>query len=514
MIASIIAPLSYLYYYYLNYSLLQEFLDYYMVLASMVVIVLMVNNPSLRTFTLSLLLAFTTLVIHPYEYLALEAYVAFLIPLGILLRERRSWNRHIHRLFLLVSQAFGSVLVYYLIEYPIRLSPVSNIARFNVPAYAFKDNFNWLFWITKQTFFENGQFVLGIFFVIGIIYILIWRKNEYSLALLAFVAYIYFLAINKIILHIPIPYYSGIWSTERIYVLLTPVLPIIEGAGFYFILSHLLGRFHHKHLVGVTFALLLLPSAFYVNAWNVSFEKASCIDGTVLSAFHYIDSLNVSEVFTPSYPDSSAWLILYLTKRKYVTSFKTPYLMPKNSSSAIIYVDSRGCGDMVLGTQKFNPWVLLNHHKLLFFKDNVWVFNATYVNTPNVPRAVYEYYILNSSSLDLSNMRDWKYLSYGFLLKHPVVIYTTLFEKGNYSLIVNNISVISIVPTRHYTGLYLGLYLPSSKTVKVRINGSLVGEFNRSGIYAINYTFNPGTLYLIELRGVPWYAVTEVRFER
>jgi len=512
--ASIVAPLAYLYYYYLNYSLLQEFLDYYMVLASMAVFVIAMERVSVRTFVIVLLLASTTLLIHPYEYLAFEAYAFFALVLGLFVNRSERVRGHLLRAALFAGQAIGSVVLYYTVEYPIRIPPTSNIARFNVPAYAFKDNFGWLLWITKQTFIENGQFVLGFFFVVGVLCILTRFRREHSLALLAFVAYVYFLAVNKIVLHVPIPYYSGIWSTERIYVLLTPVLPVIEGAGFYLLVSCLMRSSRHRRAVGATFAVLLLLPAFYVNAWNVSFEKASCVDGSVLRAFGYINGLPVNTVFTPSYPDSSPWLRLYLNTQKHVVPLKEPSQLPANASNAVVYVDSQGCGDLLLGTQKFNPWILLSHHALLFFDDNVWVFNSTRLAAPRVPRVLLRYYTMTSASLDLSSMGDWKYLSYGFLLKHPSVIYAALFEGGSYSLVVSNVSVISFVPTERYTRMSLGVYLPSNETVSVLINGLRVGEVHKSGIHSFNYTFNPGVLYLVELRGVPWYAVTEVRLER
>lgn len=502
--SAFLAPVSYLYYYYLNYSLLQEFLDYYMVLSAVVFYNTLLKKPTHKNLLFSVLVISSTLLIHPYEYLAFEAYAMFILIAHILLRKG-----DLSKIALLfVLQAIISVSLYYLMEYPMRISPTSHLTYFGSPFYAAKDSLQWLLWATWKTFVNEGQIVLGVFFISGLGYI-IKEKETHQWALLLFIAYIYFLALDKILIHVPIPYYSGIWSTERVYLLMTPVIPLIEGAGMYYIYNQIIRNAKQPLILTVSLALILIVPALYVNMWNVSFEEAACVDGNVLHVFNTLATLNKSTIITSTYLDSSAWIHVYLPERN-VTSIRNVSMISRNISG-VIYVDSRGCGDTVM--TPFNPWNLLKDHHLIYFANNIWVFNASISIQGSVPPDVYKYYVLHNGIINVSNMKNWKYLSYGFLLRHPAIIYANMFGGGNISLVNSPEAVIAFVPTRGYSLIGLDVYMLNgkSRTVKVFINGEFIGTIDHDGYNAFKYQFTPGTLYLVTLRGKPWYAISLIK---
>ncbi|NPB04436.1 MAG: hypothetical protein GXO39_08525, partial [Thermotogae bacterium] len=357
-LAAIVMPLTSMYYYYLNYSLLHMFYAYYLFLAAIAIFTLALDMDTLNAYLLSTLASFALLITHPYPYLMFEAYAGFLVVLLTLTRNnwKRAWT-------LLVVQGIGSFLLYSFLEYPIRVNVASHTRPiFGNPAFAFKDNPEWLVYILKETFIMNGQIILLPFFLVGV-YCFVKRRNPRAWAVLLTILYAFFLIANKIWLHVDIPFYSNIWSSERIYVLITPFLPIITGMG----LVRVLGIGRRKTLIGISLAILLLVPLFYVNVINYSTELCSTVDSTALQVFSKIRRMNVSEIYVSTFKDSGWWIPL-MTGKKIVRVEEAP-------DEGIVYIDSRGFGDVQHST--LNPLQFIWKKKLVLFNGGIWIFNVS-----------------------------------------------------------------------------------------------------------------------------------------
>lgn len=497
-LSAVLAPLSYLYYYYLNYSLLHQFLDYYLFLAAVSFYTLSLSNHRRNTAVLAVLIISAVLFVHPYVYLAFEAYALFAV-LIIMIKRRRTETWPV-KMFL--SQAAASFLAYYTLEYPMRLHIMNYTSYFGSPKYAFKDNLMWVGGILHSTFIGEGQIIIGIFFVAGIIYA-VKHKSPFSAGMVATVFYIVFLVFNKILFHIPIPFYSGIWSSERIYVLMTPAIPIVAGAGMYLLHTH---ANRHPKAVAASFALLLTVPAFYVNLWNLSFEAAGCVTGASIDAFRFMAELPAEKILVPKFYDSGMWVKIYLPERNIT------FIRNVTGMNGILYVDSRGYGDFRINP--FNPWNLSRRYRVIYFRDNIWIFNLSDAAS-SYPSRIYRFYKLKGDEIRASDMKDWKYLSYGFLLRHPAIIRGIKFEGWNIVLVRSREAVIAVVPSRNYTGIGIEVYSggDGSVNIDVSINGRMVGKILKGGYWKFGYPLKEGKLYLITLNGEPGYAFVRMKLE-
>ena len=501
--SAILAPISYLYYYYLNYSLLHQFLDYYMFLVAVSLYNVTLEKPERKGVLLSLLVISAVLLIHPYVYLAFEAYTAFAV-LMIFLKQKKIETRAFG-VFLL--QITGSFLIYYLLEYPMRLHIIQYTAFFGSPEYAFKDNILWVLGILQHTFLSEWQVILGIFFVAGVLYS-VKNDNPFLRALTITLFCLIFLVFNKIMFHIPIPFYSGIWSSERIYVLITPMIPIIGGTGLYVIHRYMRKHFTHPKILAVSLALLLMLPAFYVNLWNFSFEAAGCINSSSVAAFEFMKDIDAKEILVPEFYDSGIWVKIYLPEKN-VVLIKNSTEIP-DYREGILYVDSRGYGDFRINP--LNPWDIAQKYRVLYFRDNIWIFNLS-DNATSYLATLYRYFAINKDEIQASDMHDWRYLSYGFLLRHPAIIHGIKFEKWNIIIVRSRKAVIAVVPARDYTGIGIELYLKANQTINILINGKLVGKIRSNGYWKFEYPLKKNSLYIIELEGEPGYAFVRMKLE-
>ncbi len=405
-LAAIAMPLTSIYYYYLNYSLLPMFYAYYLFLAALTIFILAHEMDIPNAYMLTTLASFTLLITHPYPYLMFEAYAGILVLL--LTFSKTNWKRAWK---LLVVQSVGSFLLYSTLEYPIRVNVAAHAKPiFGNPAFAFKDNPEWLTYILKETFVTNGQVILLPFFMGGVYYS-IRGKNLKAWAVLLTVLYAFFLIANKIWLHIGIPFYSNIWSSERIYVLITPFLPILVGRG----LVEVLKIGNKKEIIGVSLAVILLVPLFYVNVINYSTEFCLTVDSTALQIFSELRQMNVSNVYVSTFKDSGWWIPL-MTGKNVVITREVP-------DEGVVYIDSRGFGD--IQHSALNPLDFIEKRALILFRGGIWVFNLSKSwneSNPVALRCMKGYYSLNKNLIDGGNFEDWKYFIYGFLLRHPTVV--------------------------------------------------------------------------------------------
>ena len=487
-LAAIAMPLTSMYYYYLNYSILHMFYAYYLFLATVSIFILAIENMLSHPYTASTLASFALLVTHPYPYLMFEAYAGFLVLLLTLKRQnwRRAWG-------LLMAQGIGSFTLYSLLEYPIRVNVAGHAKPiFGNPAFAFKDNPGWLLYILKETFIMNGQVILLPFFIAGVYYSL-RRRNPKAWAVVLTVLYALFLIANKIWLHIDIPFYSNIWSSERIYVLITPLLPVLTGGG----LAGVLRASRRKDLTGTFIAMLLIAPIIYVNVMNYSMEFCSTVDDTALQVFSEIRQMDVSEIYVSSFKDSGWWIPL-MTGKKIVRVKEAP-------GEGIVYMDSRGFGDVQHPT--LNPLDFLGKRALVLFREGIWVFNLSKPWNESNPRAVEGmegYFSLKKGIIEGEKLQDWRYFAYGFILRHPAIVEGVIMKTLN--------GVLSNVHSKNDTAYVF--FIPEKKfkeieiigvgEAKVFVNGIPVGTFKGDEVrkITIEIPVERGKPCVIKFKGI------------
>ncbi len=463
--SAIVAPLTYLYYYYLHYSLLHMFLAYYVFLAAVTVYTHVIskqkkNEVSLGDLSILVLVALSLLLIHPYVYLLFQAFALSLLFVHLIHYHRQG----IPAIRTFFVQVLGSYLGYYILEYPNRLK-VERYTKpiFNSPGFAFKDNPHWLAYILKQTFWDNGQFVFLPFFVLGVA-LIFKRKSKNGMALLLTVLFDFFLIFDKLWFHINIPFYAAIWNSERIYILLAPVFPLIVGYG----ISGFLEVFSLTKKSVVAFVFLLTIPGLYVNVDNYSRELCSTVDESALLVFNELKTIGEQQLYVPDFKDSGYWIPLFTGKQ--IKRVSTP------PSDGILYIDSRGFGDIKI--EPINPLTFLNKKALVIYHDGIWVFNLSKPANASNPEAIKELYRalrLRDNIIDASSFDEWKHFGYGFLLRHPVVVKGILLKEWNGVFSRANESYIVFVSDRDYSHLKIvGL----GDNTKVYLDGKYIGTLN------------------------------------
>jgi len=486
-VSAVIASLTYLYYYYLHYSLLHLFLSYYLFLCAVAVYTKIISrygekmDVSNNDLILIVLVVVSLLLVHPYPYLLFQAYAILLLLVYLI----SSGYLSVPSISVFMIQLFGSYIGYYILEYPNRLG-IEKYTKplFNVPGYALKDNPHWLEYILKQTFWDNGQFIFLPFFILGT-GLMIKKRSKNGFALLLTVAFAFFLIFDKIWFHVNIPFYSAIWNSERIYILLTPVFPLFIAYG--------LGSFWRLFSIPrkglVALALLLLIPAFYVNVDNYSRELCSTIDSSTLIVFEGLRGIK-DPIYIPNFKDSGYWIPLFTGKQ-----IRKVTMIP---SGGILYIDSRGFGDLRL--EPINPLAVFNRSALVMYQEGIWLFNLSKSVNASSFRAMEQLYstlTLNDNTIDGSHFEDWRYFTYGFLLRHPVVVRGILLKqwKGVFS-IVNN-SYVVFVPDRDYSFMRIvGL----GDHTRIYLNGVHLGVLNNKPV-SFRITMKKGKLYILRFEG-------------
>lgn len=495
--AAIVTPLSYLYYYYLNYPLLPAFFNYYLFLVSIFLYNLIFQNGRSYNHAFLILLSVTSmLIVHPYSYLLFQIYAIMLAFLYTFM-ERKSASFYIG---IFVTQLLGSFLIYYLLEFPMSINmSIYSAPIFNFPKYALKDNMQWFLEILKDTFIYNGQLFLGISFFVGILYPLAKENNNSSslpyFSLLTTIIYALFLILNKIYFHVNIPYYSAIWNSERVYLLLTPILPIFQGIGVFIIYKNVKKIIGIKKVTSILIIGLVLPM-FYVNIINYSNEKASVVDSKILNIFDSINTYPTNKVLVTKFHDSGAWIPIFTLK-------EIEFVDGKNvtTTDALLYIDSRGIGD--LRVSPLNPLNFLGKYKLIYFESNIWIYDLS-MNWSKTDQylinKVISHFKLPKNAIIATDFEDWKYLIYGFVLKNPVVIREVLLHKWSYALVPSGEGYIVFVPTKSYNKITLKVLLAEqNQTIQITINGNVIGEITQE-TQNFEYSFKPNTLYIIKLK--------------
>ncbi|AHF80281.1 DUF6541 family protein [Thermococcus paralvinellae] len=521
ILSSILVPLTYLYYYYLHYTLFPAFSNYYFFLIALFLynqLLLEIEQKDgkiLRLFILTFFIITTMLLIHPYSYLLFQAYAGITLVMFSLMNRRI--DPTIIRIFII--QSIGSFLCYFLLEYPTKLDIISHSRPiFNLPQYSLKDNLAWFNMALSNTFIHNGQLFLGLCFIIGILYMLLKCEDTIRLlfwnSLLLTVVYDIFLILNKVHFHIPIPLYSSIWNAERIYILITPIIPIIEGVGLYLILQKAISLISihispsctiEKGLKTILIVMLisfLMPSLFYTLIIDISFEKMHILNHESYSAFNWINNSlppNASLIVSNTH-DSGEWIPVFTGK---IIIFSHNSDIPfRESKNTYVYIDSRGIGAIGDNIVSLNPFEFFGKYELLYFNSNIWIYNlsATWNATdPRVIEKLKEYYKLPKDDIIGTDFRDWKYLAYGFLLRNPVVIRGAILNKWNFAFAPRGCGYIVFVPTQSYNNLFLKvIFSKQDQTIEIWVNNKKIGEI-KNETQTFRYEFKENGLYIIEL---------------
>ncbi|NJF25936.1 hypothetical protein [Thermococcus sp. Bubb.Bath] len=475
--AALVVPFSALYYYFVQYALLPAFTNYMLFLVASFVYVEAFLKKERRLIWASAFLASLVLLVHPYQYMVFEAFAFFL-----LLRE--GFTRDNLRIFTI--QLAVSALLYYILT-PGASSYASRGAVMN-PVYPNKDNLNFLRFILTYTFVNHGQFFLAAGFVLALILSLArWNRSApLSLTFLFMILVI----LDKIFLRIPIPYYSAIWNSERAFLLLTPIIPILEGIGIYEIVSWVSSavsrypiKFAGRVKVLVAFSLVLIfvaPAVVPLSIEHMASESSYLLDSDVLSSIHWISShLGNQTVATACVFDSGRWLpiltdtpIVCVANNKGLKASEYRALL-NGTLTRWAYLDTRGAAE--IEPYPLNVEDFYNRFRLVYFKDGIWLFDVRNHNTSGNINLVKSYFMVNDS-IDISRGRGaLRYFVYGWVIKNSAA-QRILLEGVPYVATVTGNATIAFVPKRDYSALKVLLSAPASG-VDFYINGEYAGSF-------------------------------------
>jgi len=505
LFAALIVPFSALYYYFVQYALLPAFTNYMLFLVASFVYVEAFLKRERRLIWASALLSSLILLVHPYQYMVFEAF-------GFFFLFREGFSRDNLRIFVL--QLTVSALLYYALT-PGASSYASRGAFMN-PVYPNKDNPEFLDFIFSYTFVDHGQFFLAVGFVLALILsILRWSRSAPMALTFLFVILI---IVDKIYLRIPIPYYSAIWNSERAFLLLTPIIPILEGIGVYELLSWVSSiissfskKFDGKVRVFVALSLLLIfttPTVVPLSIEHMASESSYLLDGDVLSSIRWVSShLGNQTVATACIFDSGRWLPI-LTDTPIVCVANNRGLKASEYRALLngtltrwAYLDTRGAAE--IEPYPLNVENFYNRFRLIYFKDGIWLFDVNNHSIETNINLVKNYFAVNGS-IDLSRRRsDLRYFVYGWVIKN-VAAQRLLLNGVPYVTTVTGNATIAFVPNGGYSALKILISAPASR-VDFYINGKYAGSFKPEKGYVpqwvtVNGTVLGGKLNFLTLR--------------
>ena len=477
--ASILAPFSALYYYFIQYALLPAFTNYLTFLFALFLYVRATEHKNGRYLLSAVILSITMPLIHPYQYMAFQAFAGFYT----IFRKRERGSLLVFGIQLLVSAGF-----YYLFT-PGAMAYAQNGLTLD-SIYPNKDNPKFLLNILRFTFIKNGQLLLGLGFIVGFIVSLLKRDRLLPLALT--VVFLFFIILDKIYWRIPIPYYGAIWNSERVFILLTPIIPIFEGAGLYYLISFLQSRFRDNIRFRSAVALGLIPLFIAPTVQPLSIEHLAnessyLLDPDIVTILEKVGSIvSHTPVATACVFDSGRWLPI-LTNTSIVClagnggiNYKSYYRLINNHTPPYLYVDSRGAAEIT--AYPLNVEDFYGKYHLVYFRRGIWLFNVSQPASNQDINKIWGYFIVNDS-IDCSKRYSERYFVYGWVIKNYAVQKARL-EGNPYIVTLSRRSTIAFIPLMNYTALHILLSVPYGKKVKFYLNGNPVGSF----VSTVNYS--------------------------
>lgn len=494
LFTALVVPFSALYYYFVQYALLPAFTNYMLFLVASFVYVEAFLRKERRLVWTSAFLASLILLVHPYQYMVFEAFAFF-----FLLRE--GFTRDNLRIF--IVQLTVSAMLYYILT-PEASSHASRGAVMN-SIYSNKDNPEFLRFILAYTFVNNGQFFLAVGLVIVLI-LSLYRRDRLAPLSLTFL-FMILVILDKVFLRIHIPYYSSIWNSERAFLLLTPIVPLLEGIGVYKMaslgssaVSKYSAKFNDRTRVLVALLLLFIftaPTIKPLSIEHMASESSYLLDSNVLSSIHWVSSyVGNQTVATACVFDSGRWLPI-LTNTPIICVANNRGLKASDYKALLngtlarwAYLDTRGAAE--IEPYPLNVEDFYNRFRLVYFKDGIWLFDVQNHSSEANINLVRSYFEVNDS-IDLSRRRtDTRYFVYGWVIKNSAA-QRILLKGVPYAVSVTGNATIAFVPKGDYSELKVLISAPASG-VDFYINGKYVGSFKPKKDYVPQWVTVNGTV--------------------
>ncbi|WP_048146948.1 hypothetical protein [Pyrococcus abyssi] len=456
-LSALITPFSALYYYFVQYALLPAFFNYLMFLFAIFLLVKSFEgdvNPVLVG-----VISGVILLVHPYQFIVFQALSLFYM---LFKREMKVF---------LVQLAVS--LLIFLAFYPSPGKYMTNSVNL-YSSYSNKDNWDFVISLLKYSFLDNGQALLGLFFVLGLVYSTL-RGNKLVRVITLTFLFILLATINKVWPRLHVPIISAIWNSERTFMLATPLIPIIEGFG--------LSIFKNRKFAYSLLAFSLILAYPFIRVEHLASESSYLLDDNVVSFIEKVGNVD-GEVGTACIFDSGRWIPI-LTDAKITC-------ISKGERPRYLYLDTRGAGELT--PYPLNLEDFYRDYKVLMFEKGLWLLEK---GNGSIPMDVCSYYSLHSD--EISWLKSTNHFVYGWIIKNYATQKLRL-EKFPYAISVSNVSTIAFCSDKYYSKFKIELGGTPGYKVSLFLDGKLLGtyEFTETGSLAVTISklVKPGFHFL------------------
>ncbi|AEC52340.1 hypothetical protein PNA2_1425 [Pyrococcus sp. NA2] len=456
--AALIVPFSALYYYFVQYALLPSFFNYLLFLFAVFLFVKSFSgqvNPIVVG-----VVSGVVLLVHPYQFIALQI---FLMTYSLLTR-----NFRVFTIQLVTS------LVIFSVFYPSPENYASKSLTLH-STYSNKDNLDFILSLLDYSFLDNGQALLGLFFVSGVVYSILRGNTLVRTITLTFLA-VFLATLNKVWPNFHIPVISAIWNSERTFMLATPLIPIIEGFG--------LSIIKRRKLACILLGASLVLAYPFVRIEHLASESSYLLDDEVVDFIENVSKIVKGEIGTACIFDSGRWIPI-------LTNVKISCISGKDRPK-YVYLDTRGAGE--LEPYPLNLEEFYMNYRVILFKRGLWLMEK---GKGTLSKEVCSYYL--PSSNEISWLRSTNHFVYGWIIKNYAAQKLRL-SKYPYAISVSNVSVVAFCSNKYYSGFNIELGGTPGYTLSLFLDGDYLGSyrFNKTGALSVNVTklISPGFHFL------------------
>lgn len=534
------------YYYHLNY-IIPNFTSFYFLLVSLSLFRHLVNtaSKSINKTLLAIITISGTTFIHPYGYMSYFFISAVYLGIRLLSGDIKTGEV----ISLIVLYLFLPLFIYFglnpyvflgdqrinskfVVEYG--KAGVLTIRKLVVVKYKSpRDVSATLNLMLSWAFKRNNNILATLLMGLGAGTYITKKRSKELLSLGIYFAFVTLLILNRMFWQIPIPYYGSISNIERMFILLTPLFPLLIALGFESFLIIVGNIFRDKLITQKLIAILLVLMLVLIPSKGlaidlISSEEAYLVGEKELEDFEWIDThFDNATILNSCYRDSGQWIPFFTDNNvlfSYVINCRLNGLFPislehkllNNSVSlnvTLAYVETNVYNDRAL-----DPLLLYENFRLLRYK-NAWIFDLTSNDTSKNEEILKEEVSLCRNYITGNIYVDGKYYAYGILKKDFRIKHLHL--KGiNYATILGKKAYILFNPCKNYKRVRIKMvHLSSSpKEVTFIINGVTYYKniTNEEKEYVFNVTIEGNKLNIIKIvkKDSAPLAISNITLER
>lgn len=504
--ASFISIITPLYYNWQNFIILPATLNYYFFMILIGVYSLYERFSNTKLYALILFYIFPMVAIHLFQFYILSFFVLVLAMYSIIL------EKAVKNTVKIIIPVISGPLIYLLLTLPIRqfYSPIkiatTNMLNKTFLAYidtpkAFFNSF------VKPCFIDNSMYIPTLFTIIGILTMLYTGtkyKERLNIAFVSVAFFVAFIILNRLILHVFIPFISYIYTAGRALVLLTPTVPVFTAVGVINTIETVKNHFKCQSRVMrfLLFSVILvgLLSLMFSAEYSLFLQQSNALQHSLvgknsLEAIEWIEfHVLPNTVFLNQGIIDSGEYITSLTKSKSIFNWINKETIhmgsleihPWNHTQLIsqgisyVYVDT---SKQVCEGELHNCVIcsaidvseFIDRYRILYFNDGVWIFNLNDTKRDNnrLFKEINQYYYLTADTIYAGLPQFYKYLVYGFRIFAYDVISRTIKKDYPPALpIVQDHGTILFVPNETYDSLTIGIYTRKPRNLRIVVNDS------------------------------------------